>query len=235
MVKFSSEDTPLPITNGVTNAIKETIMAQFYRALSSDPGHKLTVNSTTQQLLPTNAFNVRQSLLGFGTFTNGNQITINKTATYSHEIFVNAYSTIPVNGIVAVDIIDSNNTSYNVNVFATKNITPTSAEALILTCIIPHKVGDTCRLRFGGGEVPVVPAGLNFLGNWATAIFYVVNDLVIWQVTDGGDDGFYKCIVNVTGAFENPGDATYWLKVANAPGSNLELNITSVLWKILEK
>lgn len=233
MYNFSSEDTPLPVVYGFTNTIKESIIAQFYRPLSSNIGHSIIVNSKTQKQLPVGVFNIQQTTLGFCEFLNGNEIKIKKKATYIHTLFINIYSTIPTNGIVAVDIIDKNGKSYAANILATKNITPTSAESLILTCIIPHNIDDTCRLRFGGGEIPTIPSGLNYLGVWISQN-YVVNNLVIWKVANGGDDGYYKCILNTT-LNQNPGDITYWVKVANAPGSDIQLNITSILWRILEK
>ena len=231
MSGFSSENTPLPTSIiGSNNTINETIIAQFFRPLSSNPGHKLTVNGTTQAYLPINAFNNKQSVLGFAEFVNGNEIKFKRGGIYTHTVFTNMFSTSPVNGMVAVDIIDKNGNSYAANVMNSKNINPSSDSAIIMTCILSHDVNDTCRLRFGGGEVPTIPTGLTILGNWLVQN-YVLLDLVIWQVVDGGDGGFYKCILNTT-ANQNPGNSTYWLRIANTPGSNIELNITSILWRI---
>lgn len=154
MKQFSSEDSPFPVVQGVTNAIKETALLQFYRNISNSTGFQLTVNSTTQQVLPINSYNIQQSELGYVSVKTGNTAVINKTATYVHTIFVNVYSTTPNSGIVAMDIINKNGNSIRANAIASKNITPNSADVLILTAIHPHQEGDELRLRWGGGKVP---------------------------------------------------------------------------------
>lgn len=154
MAQFSSEDTPFPITQGVTNAIKDTTLLQFYRTISNSTGFKLTVNSTTQQILPNNAYNVMQSELGYVDFKNGNTAVIKKKATYLHTVFVNVYSSSPNSGIVAMDLIYKNGNSLRANAIVSKNITPNSAEPLSLTTIHSHAEGDEIQLRWGGGKVP---------------------------------------------------------------------------------
>lgn len=154
MSGFSSEDTPLPVVQGVTNSIKEAALLQFYRSISNSTGFQLTVNSTTTQLLPSDAYNVQEAELGIIEFKDGNTAVIKKTATFVHNVYISMYSTTPNVGIVAIDVIDANGNSIRQNVIASKNITPNSAEPLVMTFIHRHTDGDELRLRWGGGKVP---------------------------------------------------------------------------------
>lgn len=233
MSKFINENTPLPTINIVSNTSKESALAQFYRVVSNDSGIKLTVNKNTTQLLPINSFNTQQSSLGTIIFLNGNELYFDKKGTYLHTVYLTSHSSVPVNGTLAMDLINNNGNSYGNNILASKQVTPTSTEPLILTCIISHNSGDTCRIRFGGGEVPSIPGGLLYKGIWSLSN-YVVNDFVTWSISSGGDDGFYKCILNTTTS-QLPSDTNYWQRIANSPGSNLEINISSIFWTITER
>jgi hypothetical protein len=154
MTHFISEGTPMPVVYGVTNALKEISLMQYYRPLLSSTGVSLLVNASIFVTLPNNVYNNMESQLGHIEFKDGKTAVINKTATYIHKVFVNAYSSSPNSGIVAMDIVNSDQDSIKANAVASKNITPNSAEPLILTAIINHKVGDEIELRFGGGKVP---------------------------------------------------------------------------------
>lgn len=233
MSKFINENTPLPIINIVSNTSKESALAQFYRTVSNDSGIKLIVNKNTTRILPINSYNKQQSTLGYITFLNGNKIYFNKKGIYSHTIYITSHSSPPVNGIIAVDLINNKEKSYRDNILISNHLKPTSTEPIILTCIISHNSGDTCCIRFGGGEVPSIPRGLLYKGIWSLSN-YVVNDFVTWAISDGGDDGFYKCILNTANS-ELPSDANYWIRIANSPGSDLEINVSSIFWTITEK
>ena len=233
MSNFINENTPLPIINIVSNTSKESVLAQFYKVISSDSGIKLIVNKNTTQTLPVNSYIKQQSLLGTINFLNGNELYFNKKGTYLHTIYLTSHSSVPNNGIIAMDLINKNGNSYGDNILSSKQLMPTSTEPLILSCIISHNIGDTCRIRFGGGEVPSIPGGLVYKGIWSLSN-YVINDFVTWSVLNGGDDGFYKCILNTTTS-QLPSDTNYWIRIANSPGSNLEINISSIFWTIIER
>ena len=152
-MSFSNENEPLPIyTNPIT--YKEISNIQFYRSNTNSTGYQLTVNSSTNQLLPINAFNVLQSETGITTFKNGNTVVIGKKSVYLHNIIIDVYSTTPKTGMVAVDIINQSNNSLQENAFDTKGIANYIANPLHLNFTANHNIGDELRLRFGGGLVP---------------------------------------------------------------------------------
>lgn len=154
MPNFINETTPFPIVQGVTNAIKNSTILQYYRTESSSNGIQITVNSTTHSTLPENVFNILQSELGYIIFKNGNTAVFKKQANYVHNIIINMYSTYPKVGISAVDLIDKQGVSLKQNAVVTKNITPNNAEVLLLSIVQKHSIGDEVQLRFGGGSVP---------------------------------------------------------------------------------
>jgi hypothetical protein len=154
MLSFSSEDTPLPIELGVTNTIKENGILQFFRSSNTTPPIPLIVNSTTNQLLPPNSFNLLSNTLGQILFKSGTTAIIKKTATYTHDITIHVYSNAGTVGIVAMDIINANANTIKPNAIATKNITEFSIEPLLLRIVHQHTEDDEVQLRFGGGVIP---------------------------------------------------------------------------------
>lgn len=153
MSDFSSENLPLPISDGIT-ASKESATLQFYRTVSNSTGFQLTVNSTTKQLLPTNMYTLVESQLGRITFIDGKKALFASAGTYTHNIQVSVYSTAHLSGICAMDLVNAEGNSLKSNAIASKNITPNSSDVLIMNVICDHGPTDVIELRFGGGVSP---------------------------------------------------------------------------------
>lgn len=156
MSEFSSENLPLPIVDGVNGVPtpKESATLQYYRNSSNNTGFQLTVNSTTQQLLPNNAYNLLDTKLGQITFIDGKKAFFAKEGTYTHTIYVSVYSSSPNSGLAAIDVINNFGNSLKSNFVVSKNITPNNVDIILLSAICDHTVGEIIQLRFGGGSFP---------------------------------------------------------------------------------
>jgi hypothetical protein len=170
MSAFSSENLPLPISDGIT-ASKESATLQYYRTVSNSTGFQLTVNSTTNQLLPINAYTLTESQLGRITFIDGKKASFVSAGTYIHNIQISVYSSAPLAGICAMDVINSAGVSLKPNFIMSKNITPNIADMMIMSDICDHGPGDTVELRLGGG---VLPGGGNLELNILSIIWTIV-------------------------------------------------------------
>lgn len=146
-----SEDLPLPRVIEFASEEKEAVLAQYFRTNTNSIGKTLTFDNATKVFLPTNVFNKTQTTLGSAIFPSGNSVTLSKTGSYVHNIYIYAHSTVPDTGIVAIDLVDSVGVQYGSNIFATKNVNNTSTDNLILSTVIESSGGDNFRIRFGGG------------------------------------------------------------------------------------
>jgi hypothetical protein len=151
---FISEHIPQQIFDGVNNSVKESITLQYFNNNINAVGIPITVNSTTRNVLPVNAYTVLQNKLGSVSFKNGNTLVINQPKSFSHNIVVLASATAPNQGIFAMDVIDINGNSLKNNAFSVNNISPNNITTNTLNFIHSHASGEELQLRIGGGAVP---------------------------------------------------------------------------------
>ena len=152
-----NEKLPLPLfnlcfTNNIINGLNVTYL-QYFRINSSDNGTKMIVNNINNAFLPDNIFNYTNTNTN-NTFPNGNSVTIANSGIYLHNIIISGFSTNPINGMFAFDIVNTTGTIIAYNAVSVKNITPLSTDPLILILYINHNINDNLRLRFLGGTVP---------------------------------------------------------------------------------
>ena len=83
---FISEDTPQQIFDGVGSSLKESVTLQYYNNNINAIGIPITVNSTTQNTLPINSYNILQTKLGHISFKTGITVVINQPKTFLHHI-----------------------------------------------------------------------------------------------------------------------------------------------------
>lgn len=148
-ITMSSENLPSPIPTG--GGPSESIIAQFFRETPSDSlnKHLEIPTSADKVLFGADLFNNTYSSTG-AMFPNANSIKFGVAGDYVHTVVI--YGCSDKNGIISMDLIDTNGASFSPAVFALKNISAASTDPLILTALLHHEINDTARLRFGGAS-----------------------------------------------------------------------------------
>jgi len=148
-----NESLPLPVIYNFSFSVKDFIYMQYFRNNSADPGFEFNLTTNTNTTLPQDAYNYTISNNSSINYPNRNSVTIANGGMYNHNIIVYGYSKAPANGMLTVDIVDDTLTSVGMTARSIKNITPLSAEPLILSVSVMHNSGDIIQLRFQGCDV----------------------------------------------------------------------------------
>jgi hypothetical protein len=148
-----NEILPLPIIYNFSFSVKDFVYMQYFRNNSSEPGFELNLSTNTNTILPQNAYNYTISNNKSITYPSGNSVTIDNGGLYNHNIIIYGYSKTPANGMLTVDIVNDKFESVSLTARAIKNITPISAEPLILSVSVTHNSGDIIQLRLQGCDV----------------------------------------------------------------------------------